>query len=70
MDLQAIGRKALTDNKHLKEVFVTADGVAFIDRNSAINYAVALDDKTVLRVETKTEVKTEVKTKAKTKGVE
>lgn len=54
-DLKQIGQQALADNKHLQEVFVTADGIAFIDRNSAINHVVNLDNKEVLPVKREAE---------------
>jgi hypothetical protein len=59
-NLKKIGQQALADNKHLKEVFVTTDEIAFVDRNSAINHVVKLDNKEVLKVEREGE-KQEVK---------
>ena len=46
-DFKAIARQALADNKHLPAVFVTTDGIPFVDRNSAVNHAHKLDDKTI-----------------------
>lgn len=54
-DLKKAGLKALADNKHLQEVFVTSDKIPFVDRNSAVNHTVKLDDKTILPVKREAE---------------
>lgn len=65
-----IGKEVLAANKSLSEVYVTADGTAFYNRNDAQNHARALENREVWRQSREPEVQPEEATTAEAEAKE